>query len=78
MAQNYKSIFLDAKNILHLERVSQGLGQYVQNEIFQGVAGMDKIYPKLNVSSQELIEYLKKYGITDYEITIDEALKIIE
>ena len=52
MAQNYKSIFLDAKNILHLERVSQGLGQYVQNEIFQGVAGMDKIYPKLNVSSQ--------------------------
>lgn len=33
MAQNYKSIFLDAKNILHLERVSQVLGQYVQNEI---------------------------------------------
>lgn len=77
MTQNYKSIFLDAKNILHLERVSQVLGQYVQNEIFQDVAGMDKIYPKLDVSSQELIEYLKKYGITDYEITIDEALKII-
>lgn len=77
MTQNYKSIFLDAKNILHLERVSQVLGQYVQNEIFQDVAGMDKIYPKLDVSSQELIEYLKKYGITDYEITIDEAMKII-
>lgn len=77
MTQNYKSIFLDAKNILHLERVSQVLGQYVQNEMFQDVAGMDKIYPKLDVSSQELIEYLKKYGITDYEITIDEALKII-
>lgn len=77
MTQNYKSIFLDAKNILHLERVSQVLGQYVQNEIFQDVAGMDKIYPKLDVSLQELLEYLKKYGITDYEITIDEALKII-
>lgn len=77
MTQNYKSIFLDAKNILHLERVSQVLGQYVQNEMFQGATGMNNIYPKLNVSSQELVEYLGKYGITDYEISIDEALKII-
>lgn len=78
MVPSYKSIFIEAKNVLHLKTVGQVLGQFKQAEVFEELPGMDKIYPKRNINSRDLAEYLGKYGITNYEMTIDELLSIIE